>query len=190
MQAKHFRRVVDRQRVDVVDVVLNVLGDGDFVVLVELKVRRQKRVAEPDRAESRQQSLVEIVGDSAAVLHLAYHVADRLPRHSLLRVHLIEMVLNERDARREISLIELVADVPPEWTELSALLHDRVEKRDRVQERWPLHRRRIVQIVLSKCLICSLHARPNALRRLIGEFDCKLQKTLEMRLNDVNQGLT
>lgn len=84
------------------------------------------------------------------------------------------MVLNESNARSEIGLIKLVADVPSEWTELASLLHDCVEKGDRIKQRRPLHRRRIVQIVLCKCLVSSLHARSDALRWLIREFYRKL----------------
>ena len=57
----------------------------------------------------------------------------------LSRVDVVEMVLDELYGGAEVGLIELVRDVPADWSKLPAFLHGRVEEGDAVQHRLPLH---------------------------------------------------
>ena len=95
------------------------------------------------------------------------------------------MVLYELDRRREVGLVELVRYVPADWTELPALLDGGVEKGDRVEERLPLRHRDDVQLVLRDKPVRPLQAGLDALRRLGGELDRRLEEVdreLQMRL--------
>lgn len=133
MQAKHLRRIVGRQTVDVIDEALEVLRTGHLVALVELEGVGEQLLAEPHRGEGGQQAFVEVVGDTTAVLHLANHVDQGLPRHPLLGVHLVQVVLDELDAGGKVGLVELVGYVPAQRAELAALLDDGVQEGYRVE---------------------------------------------------------
>ena len=72
------------------------------------------------------------------------------------RVHFIEIILNELNGCIEIGLIELVGNVPTQWTEFSSFLNDRVQKGDGVEQRSPfLVRIRFQLLLLSETSECS-----------------------------------
>lgn len=57
----------------------------------------------------------------------------------LFNVHVIEMVLNKLNSGVEVSLVELVGNVPSQRPVLSPFLHDAMEKCHSIQHRLPLH---------------------------------------------------
>ena len=73
-------------------------------------------------SEGIEESFVEVVGDPAAILHLSQHVAHGVPGHALLQVHVVKMVLHKLHTGGEVSLVELVRDVPAQGTVLTTLL--------------------------------------------------------------------
>lgn len=138
MQSKHLWRIVGWQTVDVIDEALEALGPGHLVSLVELKGIGEQLLTEPHRGEGGQQAFVEVVGDPTAVLHLANHVDQGLPRYPLLGVHLVQVVLDKLDAGGKIGLVELVGYVPAQRAELAAFLDDGVQEGYCVEEWGPL----------------------------------------------------
>lgn len=193
MQTEDFRCVCVWQFVYVVEVTLKVSRLRHFVAFVEFETRSEQYVAEPNLmekkmrifleakkehlSESSQKPFVEIVGDPSSVLHLAEHIADRGPRDTFLRIHIVEMILYELNAGSEVSLIELVGNIPTQRTELPPLLHHCVQEGDGVQQRRPLRLTRVVQEVLADALVRPLQAGSDPLRRLVGELDGHLQET-------------
>lgn len=158
MQAEHFRGVAGRQTVDVIGVCVQVARHRHPVALVKLKTGAEQRFVEPDVCECDQQPFIEVVCDATTVHYFAQHIANGLPRDTLLRIHFVQVVLYELNAGSEIGLIELVRYVPAERTELPALLDDGVQKADRVKQRWPLRCCCVVQKILRKCLSkCKTH---------------------------------
>lgn len=152
MQAKHFGCVAGRQTVDVLGVCVQIARHRHTIAFVKLKTGAEQRFVEPNVGECDQQTFVEVIGDATAVHHLAQHVAHRLPRHTFLRIHFVQVILYELNAGSEVGLIEFVRYVPAERTEFPALLDDGVQKGDGVQQRWPLRCRCVVQKILRKCL--------------------------------------
>eukprot|EP01136_Pigoraptor_vietnamica_P000134 Opistho-1_new@25059 len=176
VEAEHLGRVDEREFLDELAVLVDRLLDGDDVALVEAEVVREHVVAEPRLRIRVEQALVKVVRDAAAVLDLADHVAHRVPRDALARVDLVEVVLHKLHAREEVRLVELVGDVPAERAELAALLHRRVEERDRVEHRLPERQVVHVEHVLRDPVVRALEARLDALRRLVRELDARLQQ--------------
>lgn len=66
----------------------------------------------------------------------------------LFNVHVVQVVLNKLNSGVEVSLIELVGDVPSQGPVLPPLLHRAVEKSHSVQHRLPLHHVADIQKVL------------------------------------------
>ena len=83
MQSKHFRRVVRRQELNEVDDFLELCDTWNNVTLVEVEGRLEHVFSEPDLAESIQQSFVEVVRHSTAVLDLTEHVTHSCPVDTL-----------------------------------------------------------------------------------------------------------
>lgn len=66
----------------------------------------------------------------------------------LFNVHVVQVVLDKLDGGVEVSLIELVGDVPSQRPILPPLLHRAVEKGHSVQHGLPLHHVADIQKVL------------------------------------------
>ena len=92
----------------------------------------------------------------------------------LLGVHIIEVILHKLYTGGEISLVELIGDIPAEGPELPSLLHGGVQEGHRVQDRLPLWQVGVVKLLLSDPSVCPLHTGLNALRWLVGELDTSL----------------
>lgn len=152
VQAKHLGGIVGRQTVDIIDESLQTLRARHLVALVELKGIGQQWFAEPHRGECGKQTLVKVIGHPTAVLDLTNHVDQGLPGDALLGIHLVQMVLDELNAGREVSLVKLVGYVPAQWTELAPLLDDGVEEGHRIEQRGPLGGRCVVEEVLGERL--------------------------------------
>ena len=178
MQAEDLGRLGGRQRLDGraedVDVVAvgHLVGVAGAVVLVDLAAQRQRAGVEVLLRKRVHQQLVEAVGDAAAVLDLADHVAHRLPRRlaRLLRVHLHQVVLQELDAGRQVRLVELVRHVPANGAELAPLLGDRVQEAHDEQQLAPLLPRDRVEHVLRDPLVRGAQAGLHADRGLVGDL--------------------
>ena len=69
------------------------------------------------------------------------------PTH-LLRVHVVKVILYELHTGGEVGLVELVGDVPTEWSELAPLLHSGVEEGHGVEHGPPLGQVGVVQLLL------------------------------------------
>lgn len=89
MESKHFGRVSVVQRVNEVHVLWVLDTFRDHVSLVEVEGWCEHGVPEPHLAESVQQTLVEVVGHTAAILDLAEHVPNSGPIHTLLKMKMI-----------------------------------------------------------------------------------------------------
>ena len=94
--------------------------------------------SEPHLGVRVQQNLVVVISDTTSVLNLPDHVPYCVPRHSLLRVHVVEVVLHELYGSREVGLVELVGNVPSNRSELPAFLHCTVQEGHTVQHGLPL----------------------------------------------------
>lgn len=55
-------------------------------------------------------------------LYLSQHIPQAIPVHSSLDVDIIQVVLHKLDTGCEISLVELVGNIPAEWTKFASLL--------------------------------------------------------------------
>mmetsp|Transcript_106269 Transcript_106269/g.307718 ORF Transcript_106269/g.307718 Transcript_106269/m.307718 type:complete len:669 (-) Transcript_106269:12010-14016(-) len=144
VEAENLRRVDLREARDE-GLVLLVLGEHRHCVLEVLRDRedwcgRVVRVAlrarvrrEPLLRVRDEHAAVEIVGDLAAVLHLGDHVLEGLPRDRAV----VEVLLEEEDARGNVASVVLVRDAPAERAELTALLHDRVKEAQAEEELAP-----------------------------------------------------
>lgn len=56
------------------------------------------------------------------ILYLSQHVPQAIPIHSSLDVHIIQVVLHKLDTGCEISLVELIGNIPAKWTKFASLL--------------------------------------------------------------------
>ena len=88
----------------------------------------------------------------------------------LSRVDVIQVVLNELDGGAEITLIELVRDVPADRAELSPFLNRGMQERYAVQHRLPLHHVCDVEQFLIHEPVRTLETGLHALRRFGREF--------------------
>ena len=93
-----------------------------------------------------------------------------------LEVHVIQVVLHELDHGREVSLIELVRDVPTQWAELPSLLHCGVDKSHSIQHGLPLREVADLQLLLADVGVGAPQACLDALRGLTGVLDAGLQQ--------------
>ena len=75
-----------------------------------------------ERLSPLQQIQVKIITQNSNTTHLSEHEANGVPRDTSLRIEIVEMVHDELSRRREVGLIELVGNVPPEGTELATFL--------------------------------------------------------------------
>eukprot|EP00964_Phaeocystis_antarctica_P136255 scaffold100686_cov63-Phaeocystis_antarctica.AAC.1 len=175
--------VHEGQVLDVLAVLVDVrarplgLARGHDVARVELEGRVEAQDREPGLAVGLEEPIVPVVGDAAAVLHVAHHVVDDDPVHGpLLGLHVVQVVVHELHAGREVGLVELVRDVEAERPELAPLLHDGVHEAERVEHRLPLRLRDGVEHVLAHPRVRTLEARAHARRRLVGDLDGHLQQ--------------
>ena len=86
------------------------------------------------------------------------------------------MVLDELYGGAEVWLIELVWDVPADWSKLPAFLHGGVEEGDAVKHGLPLRHVSDVQQLLIDQAVRTLQAGLDPLRRLGRELDGRLQE--------------
>lgn len=93
---------------------------------------------------------------------------------NLSRIDIVQVVLDELYGGAEIRLVELIGDVPADWTKLPALLHGGMEEGDPVQHWLPLHHVRYIKQFLVNETICTLEAGLHSLRRLSRELDGRL----------------
>ena len=84
---------------------------------VEREVGRQRVGRYPGLSVGLEQLDVVVVGDLAAVLRGRHHVLERRPREGPL----VEVLLEEGDARVEVTVVELVRHAPAEGAELAPL---------------------------------------------------------------------
>lgn len=175
----------------------HVLGHGvDRLVGREGEARvLEERRRHPERRVRVEEAPVEVVRDLAAVLNLGDHVLDGRPRDRAR----VEVLLEEEEARRQVAVVELVlrrggrATVgggggpptrrPPthrhaesERAELAALLDDRVEEAEHVDELAPLRRVDALEAVLVDDRLegahdACLHARGRLVRALERELE-------------------
>lgn len=128
VQAKHFGVLGGGQLSNELDIVL-VLALGRHDVYARHRESMSILLGHLGRVKVGQNghetASVPIVGDATAVVALARHVEERVVRHLVVLVEEHEQLTN-RDA--QIGLVEAVRDVEPKRTELSSLLHERVEK--------------------------------------------------------------
>lgn len=103
-------------------VVLHSLSLWNGVALVEAELVPEHVLTEPDAGKGVEQSLVQVVCHTAAILDLAQHVAQAAPVHPALHIHLVQVVLYKLHAGREVGLVELVRNVPAQRTKLASLL--------------------------------------------------------------------
>ncbi|EPY34324.1 hypothetical protein STCU_01646 [Strigomonas culicis] len=177
VEAEQLRPLEGRQRGQVLlDLAerLDVGRDVVDAVLRDVELGRLRHAVVEEAAEDRvEAAVVEEVCHPAAVVDDTDHVAQRVPRHRAVavRVH----VRGERlQAGVVVRLVPLVGDVPAERAESAALLHDRVEVRERQDEAVPhdrvaraaiphdvrdVHRERVAQVRLEplRRLLHHLH---------------------------------
>ena len=85
MKTKHFWRVCVVELVDELHVLGQFVTFGDSVALVEDKVGAEHRVTEPHLAERVEETFVEVVCHTAAILDFTKHVSNAHPCHTLKR---------------------------------------------------------------------------------------------------------
>jgi len=65
------------------------------------------------------------------ILYLSQHVPQAAPVHSSLDVHIIQVVLHKLDTGCEISLVELVGNIPAKRTKFASLLKWEFDSEDK-----------------------------------------------------------
>ena len=93
-----------------------------------------------------------------------------------LQVHIIQVVLHELDHGGEVSLIELIRDVPTQWAKLPSLLHRSVHKGHSIQHGLPLREVADLQLLLADVGVGPPKTRLDTLRGLAGVLDAGLQQ--------------
>ena len=86
------------------------------------------------------------------------------------------MVLHELDHGSEVSLVELVGDVPAQRAELSSLLHCGVHEGHSIQHGLPLREVADLQLLLAYVGVGPPQSGLDALRGLAGVLDAGLQQ--------------
>lgn len=81
------------------------------------------------------------------------------------------MVLYKLYTGIEVCSVELVWNIPSQWSKLPSLLHHCVHEGHTIQHGLPLRHVGYVQEVLAKTGVRSLQTGLDALRRFIGEFN-------------------
>ena len=79
-------------------------------------------------------------------MHVFYQATRRGP--TFLGIDVVEMVVTELHARLPIGRVELVRNVPAQWSELPSLLHYRVHERHAIEHGLPLRQVADVQKIL------------------------------------------
>mmetsp|Transcript_10938 Transcript_10938/g.12897 ORF Transcript_10938/g.12897 Transcript_10938/m.12897 type:complete len:211 (+) Transcript_10938:529-1161(+) len=125
------------------------------------------------------QKLIKVVCNTSSVLNRRNHVPHSRPRglRSFLRVHFNQMVLQKLRASGEIRLVELIRHVPSNRTELSPLLHNRVQEAHHEQQLPPLVPLHDVQHILCHPRVAIPQPSLHPHRRLIRYFDPHLQES-------------
>ena len=93
-----------------------------------------------------------------------------------LQVHVIQVVLHKLDHGCEVSLVELVRDVPPQWAKLPPLLHCGVDEGHPIQHGLPLCKVADLQLLLADVGVGTSETRLDTLRGLTGVLDAGLQQ--------------
>ena len=86
------------------------------------------------------------------------------------------MVHDKLCAGCEVGSVELVRNVPSEWSKLAAFLKHRVQEGDSIEHGGPGKVVGVVQGVLGDVRIGPLQARSDPLRRLICVLQCHLEQ--------------
>mmetsp|Transcript_29932 Transcript_29932/g.95642 ORF Transcript_29932/g.95642 Transcript_29932/m.95642 type:complete len:347 (-) Transcript_29932:4443-5483(-) len=158
-------------RDDVVAVVEGRARDG--LLGVELELLRQRRRRQPGLCVGLEEPPVEVVRNLAAVLRLCHHVLKRGPAQRTS----VQVLLQEVDARLQISIVELVRDAPSQRTELPPLLDDGVREAQRVEQLLPLVRLDALEpILVHDNGVGTEHAGAQALGRLVRDLRARLQQ--------------
>ena len=71
---------------DILKIVIHCVAFWNIVALVKAEIWSKHIFTEPNLSKRVQQSLVIVIGDSASILNLSYHVADSGPRDTLGKV--------------------------------------------------------------------------------------------------------
>ena len=95
----------------------------------------------------------------------------------LLRIEIIEVVLDKLDSGREVRLVKLVRYVPADRSELASLLHGGMKERDGVEQRLPLRHRHHIDQILTDDTVRSLQSGLDSLWRFCRVFDRRLYNT-------------
>ena len=92
---------------------------------VEDIVRSEYSLSQPLLSIGVEELSVEIIGDSATILHFSDHVLDSLPGVGDAQgTALSHVLVDVSEGGLEIGGVELVSDTETEGTELSSLLND------------------------------------------------------------------
>ena len=86
------------------------------------------------------------------------------------------MILDALNAAGHVRLIEFVLDVPAQRSVLAALLQDGVQEGHGVDQQRPGRRRRVIEQILRDVGEGALETGADALRRLVGELNGRLQQ--------------
>jgi hypothetical protein len=93
-------------------------------LLVEAIVLLEDGISQPDGAIGTKQLSVQVVSDSASILHFTNHVLDGIPRvWAVGSLALSQVLVDEEHGCLKISVVELIWNTEAKWSELSSLLH-------------------------------------------------------------------
>lgn len=80
------------------------------------------------------------------------------------------MVLHKLDGSSEIRLVELIWNIPSDWSELSSLLHCGVEEGNSVKCRFPLWQVVDIQLILKHIVMGKVKHALNVNQLLVEEL--------------------
>eukprot|EP00962_Isochrysis_galbana_P004354 scaffold1202_cov110-Isochrysis_galbana.AAC.4 len=176
MYAKDFGVVFEGQLVYVLQVELGLRYVGDGVAFEEFEARLEDVRSEPALAVGADETLVVRIGDAAAILHLAHHVADHVPVYRrLVHLSLHQMVLDKLDRGGEVRMVEIVRKREAEGAEPAAFLHCRMQEHERKEQRLVRGMRNSAQHLLGDHGIGSFELCFDSRRRLVGYLDGNMQ---------------
>jgi len=96
---------------------------------VEAILLTEDGFSDPELTVGAEHLTIEIVSDSATILHIASHVLHSFKRKSGASCGgLVHVLFNVEHGCLKIGVVELVGDTETEGTELTSLLHDRVHE--------------------------------------------------------------
>lgn len=81
MRSMHI--ILKRTNLDILKIVIHCVAFRNIIPLVKAEIWSKHIFTEPDLSKCVQQPLIVVVGDSASVLNLSYHVADSGPGDAL-----------------------------------------------------------------------------------------------------------